>query len=277
MATKPPVPFLPRCTLSVWPKIIPTLLRNLQRGKYLSFLRLPGPCGDCLQPGTTRHPCPRRCLLLVWPQVKANQFGFEGRNVKRASPGRSRCSAALSWRLLLNDIWQSPWESGQALSGKATTDGQAPWRTREMQMKWQRNELSQKPGLEGGFQAREPDTHTAWPLHFYRRGSDFPEAKSKVSSATVRSVLTWPRTLFPSGFKPADSCLAHHVLTLNELYPSGCRASTALKCLQRDWRILNICTHPASHPKVTHEILNSKVMVLESEWAFGRWEWRLCE
>lgn len=78
------------------PTIIPMLLRNLQRGKYLSFLRLPGPRGDCLQPGTARHPCPRRCLLLVWPQVKANQFGFEGRNVKQASPGRSRCSAALS-------------------------------------------------------------------------------------------------------------------------------------------------------------------------------------
>lgn len=107
-------------------------------------------------------------------------------------------------------------------------------------------------GLEGGFQAREPDTHTAWPLHFYRQGSDFPEAKSKVSSATVRAVLTWPRTLFPSGFIPADSCLAHHVLTLNALYHPGCRASTALECLQRDWRILNICTHLASHRNQGH-------------------------
>lgn len=160
MAIKSLVPFQPRCTLSVWPKIIPMLLRNLQWGKYLSFLRLPGPCGDCLQPGTERHPCPRRCLLLVWPQVKANQFGFEGRDVKQVSPGRSRCSVALSWRLLLNDIWQSPWASGQALSGKAITDDQAPWRTREMQMKWQRNELSQKPGTRRWF-----STQRTWYSH----------------------------------------------------------------------------------------------------------------
>lgn len=251
MAIKPPVPFLPRCTLSFWLKIIPTLLRNLQRGKYLSFLRLPGPCGDCLQPGTARHPCPRRCLLLVWPQVKANQFGFEGRNVKQASSGRSRCSAALSWRLLLYDIWalesqaRRCQESLSLMVRPPGGQGRCRWSNRG-------TSCHRNQGLEGGFQAREPDTHTAWPLHFYRQGSDFPEAKSKVSSATVKAVLTWPRTLFPSGFIPADSCLAHHVLTLNALYHPGCRASTALECLQRDWRILNICTHPASHRNQGH-------------------------
>lgn len=128
-------------------------------------------------------------------------------------------------------------------------------------------------GLEGGFQAREPDTHTAWPLHFYRRGSDFPEAKSKVSSATVRAALTWPRTLFPSGFIPADSCLAHHVLTLNALY------QFRLQSVHRTWMpsegltsfkyLYAPCFPP--QPRSHDEILNSKVMVLESEWAFGRW------
>lgn len=164
MAIKPPVPFLPRCTLSVWPKIIPTLLRNLQRGKYLSFLRLPGPCGDCLQPGTERHPCPQKVPTPGVAPGQGQSIWFWGKECEAslsrkvqvfyctfmmASAKRHMAESLSIWPGIVrkaNHWWSGP------LEDKGDAD--------EVTEEWA---VTETGGLEGGFQAREPDTHTAWP------------------------------------------------------------------------------------------------------------------